>query len=307
MNALARRVAGDWFVLREASRSPEEIVEVLGSPDLPQIAEGLRNTFEEGTVEYKRGVSQPALLVLEESRFRSLEHGDLDSIERAFASMVYVTLVQRLICVGIIEVRDLRSDQIPIEDQATGDVKEIIGEIQARVRAEKGFRERPEVKNILLQVSKYRNEMDTLRKLTHNAPKETAAQIVRNSQATFGEIFASIRRNYQSIVKEDVARSPREVRNPLLKHELKPLAKLFMDQAQLFQEFRSTVAFVRTEQFRPRETLVDLADRHDEVRQTVENEKTRLVALGGSESAGRTLARQFATETLRVTRRLLPE
>ena len=215
-----------------------------------------------------------------------------------------VALIERLISIGAIEAKDIRTDEMPVEDQATDDVKEIIAEIQSRAKQESGFKERPEVKNILIQVSKYKNEMETLRKLTLNAPRDKAAQIVKNSQTTFGEIYASIRRNYQAIIRADMATEPREVRNPLLKYDLKPLAKVYMDQAQHYLEFRSTVAFVRTEQFRPREALVELSDRGDELRKAVSQEREKLEGIAGKQTAA--LARQFATESARALERLIP-
>ncbi len=306
LNALARKVAGDWFEVREASKSPDDLVGVLqlSWPDISEITEALRDSTEEGTLEYKTHALTPILSRLEEARFRSLEHEDLSHIESAFSRIIMVALIERLISIGTIEAKDIRADEAPVEDQTTDDIKEIISEIQSRAKEESGFKERPEVKNILMQVSKYKNEMETLRKLTHNAPRDKAAQIVKNSQTTFGEIYASIRRNYQAIVREDVAAEPREVRNPLLKYDLKPLAKVYMDQAQLFLEFRSSVAFVRTEQFRPRETLVDLSDRGDELRKAINHERERLEAVAGKQAAP--LTRQFATASARALERLIP-
>jgi hypothetical protein len=114
-----------------------------------------------------------------------------------------------------------------------------------------------------MQVSKYRNELETLKKLTQSAPADKRAAYVRNFQESTAKIFASVRRNYEQL--KSARRTPEQPRGRAtdwIPH--KELVHTMTEQARQLTEFRSTLAFARTENYRVREILVRVAGRRDE-------------------------------------------
>jgi hypothetical protein len=97
-----------------------------------------------------------------------------------------------------------------------------------------------------------------------------------NFTRTFNEIIGSIKRNYVTLLQEEVAvEKAGRPQFSLAVVPLKSLAPLLGDQAKELSRVRSTLAHSREDKYKTREVLVALYDgRHDLIRLIEEERKT---------------------------------
>ena len=211
--------------------------------------------------------------------------------------------IQRLLADGLLPLRPRQAkgedeasapDEPDQEEQA--DVKEIIAEVQERVKREPSLRTRQPVKNILMQLTRYSRELQDFRDLTERIPREKAPAVAVNFRKTTEEIYASIRRNYEQFVEEEQDAVPKEPHNILLRIDVKSLSRLYGEQAREASGVRSTVLYTRDEQYGTRELLIGLADQHGRFNRMVEAERARYTVLGGTPAVAREIAKAFGAE-----------
>ena len=296
MSELTRAVAGDWFDIREAARSLHALTEEL-NPDHVIMAEHagiLHLAMEQGVVEYKRTVLRRFFNCLSDLRYKAIETDILLEQERRLAVLIWVTLVQKLMCDGNLP---FGVAEAPAEaGEPSLEVREIISEILDAVAIDPATKSHPAVKNIMLQVGKYRRETENLKKLLGSAPEDKRAAIVKNSKAIFAEIFSSIKKNYGEFASEQARKKRPKVVNPLSPADLKPLSKMFLSQGEEFSRLRSTVAFARREQTGIREMLGSLEGQRDKTIGIVEREAEAYKVRAGSENAALRITRAFAVD-----------
>lgn len=296
MSELTRTVAGDWFDIREAARSLHALTDEL-NPDhvfMAEHAEILHLAMEQGVVEYKRTVLRRFFNCLSDLRYKAIETDILLEQERRLAVLIWVTLVQKLMCDGNLPFGSAKPP--PEAGEHSLEVSEIISEILDAVAIDPDAKSHPVVKNIMLQVGKYRRESENLKKLLGTAPEDKRAAIVKNSKVIFAEIFSSIKKNYAEFAAEQAEKKRPKVVNPLSPADLKPLSKMFLSQAEEFSRLRSTVAFARREQTGIREMLASLETQREKTLGMVEREAEAYKVRAGSENAALRITRAFAVD-----------
>lgn len=296
MSELTRAVAGDWFDIREAARSLSALTEEL-NPDHAFMAEHgeiLHLAMEHGVVEYKQTVLRRFFNRLSDLRYKAIETDILVEQERWLAVLIWVTLVQKLMCDGNLPFGS--SPPPPDAGEHSLEVSEIIREILDAVALDPNIKSHPAVKNIMLQVGKYRRESENLKKLLGTAPEDKRSAIVKNSKTIFAEIFASIKKNYAEFASEQAQKKRPKTANPLSPADLKPLSKMFLSQAEEFSRLRSTVAFARREQTGIREMLASLETHREKTLSMVEREAEAYKVRAGSENAALRITRAFAVD-----------
>lgn len=297
-----QRVRADWALIQGAGRDLEKIAELLelGREELESQIEPLKLSVEGGCVEYKQSLTNAIFRELENERYRSLPAATLDTISRNLGVFAYVATIQRLLADGQLPIRP-QPVKAPEEDPdpaaaESPDVKQIIAEIQRRVKEEPEIRTRQPVKNILMQLSRYTKELNDFREVTSRIPKDKAAAVAVNFRKTTDEIFASIRKNYEGLLRDEQDAVPREPGNVLLRIDLKSLAPIFQRQAKEAVAVRSSLHFALGEQFGTRELLIELADRHRDFDKLLDSERARYEELGGTREVGHEIALAFASE-----------
>src|SRR6056297_1532042 len=262
-----RRARADWAQFEAAGKDLGARARALGleRETLAGQIEPLKLALEGGSIEYKRTLLVEAFRAIEDARYRSLTSAQILGIARQFAIFTYVCTLQRLIADGTIVVRDRpageRAPAPPAEEAA--DVKSIIAEIQERVQHEPELRTRQPVKNILMQLSRYSRELEQFKEVTARTPADKRGGMAVNFRHTTDEIFASIRKNYEQLGREDrdaIASAPQHI---LLRLPVKKLAGLFLREARAGMEVRSGLLFAREEQSGTRELLLELAENRD--------------------------------------------
>jgi len=302
MSDRERRIRADWAAIQGTGRDLEKLAALLqlDRDALQAQVEPLKLSVENGCLEYKRSVLNRVFRELENERYKSLPAATLDAISSDLGVLVYVASIQRLIADG--QLRLSVQPPRPDEDQprppdgSTADVKEIIAEIQQRVKDEPDLRTRQPVKNILMQLSRYTREMNEFKELTSRIPKDKAGGVAANFRKTTDEIFASIRRNYDQLLSEEQQAVPKVPQNILQRIDLKSLSPIYLRQARESAAVRSTLAHAREEQYGTREILIELSGRHAESEKLVTLEGRRYQELGGTPTVAREIAKAFNSE-----------
>lgn len=315
-----RRVRSDWAQFEAAGRDLEGRARALDleREHLAAEIEPIELAIEGGLPEYKRGRLNEAFRILADARYRSLTSAQILDVARSFGLFAYVVTIQRLIADGTLRVREHPprdrhegSDEndapivaeAPPEPQSEIDVKQIIAEIQELVQNDPDARMRQPVKNILMQLSRYRRELEQVKEITARTTPDKRAPIAENFKKTSGEIFASIRRNYEQLGLAEREAVHVEPQNVLLRVAIKELVPLLNRQVRAAMEIRSSLLHAREEQYGTRETLLALADRRDATLALVAEEEKLYGRIAGTERLVRHVARSFALEVARRVER----
>jgi hypothetical protein len=298
-----RRVRAEWGQIQSAGRDLEALADLLGleREDLESQLEPLKLSVEEGCLEYKRNVLNSVFRELENERFKSLSSETLDRISRDLGIIVYVTTIQRLLADGQLPLRDHQArqgDDQPAEEESTPslDVKEIIADVQQRVKDDPDLRTNQPIKNVLMQLSRYSKEVNDFRELTARIPREKAAAVGANFQKTTDEIFASIRKNYEQYLADEQAALPKEPQNILMRIDLKTMVPVYQRQARETSTVRSSLGYARNEQSGTRGLLIEIAGRHPEFDRLIEEEGARYEQMGGTPALAGEIARAMTAE-----------
>ncbi|TVR59726.1 MAG: hypothetical protein EA426_06655 [Spirochaetaceae bacterium] len=304
MAGAVRRVTGDWIEIREAARDIDNLKKVIGVSEavLTSHAAALRAAVEGGVVEFKKTVLRDVFAVLREVKYRTVDHAQLRRLEDSLGGSIFATLLQRLIADGTLPHAGAKKKPIAELDEMR--ITDVVAEIHARIDENPDIKMNQFVKNIILQVSKYKKELTTFKKLAADAPPEKKMQYARNFHTSFAEITQSVRHNFAELLKEEAAEQRAAEADPLDRDEVKQFGKMYVEQARLMSEIRSSSVHAREEQLGLRELLAGLADREKQFFEPIDRENELYVALDGTEG-GRRLSRLFALETAHALERLV--
>ena len=275
MQELERRISGDWFDLREAGKDQYALIEHLGlsAQDLGRLAEELRGAVEEGLIEYKDMILRRAFITLEAVQFQSVRFEELQAREQPLKDLVFIVLLQRLLCIGVIPLPKSKEGQGYSPDQL--EVNAVLADIRNRIKRDPNFQKHPAVKNIFVQVALYQKEKKKMEELLPMIQAEKMDVFRANFGATFKRIIDSIKKNYSDILKEEESRRlDRENRKDLLQRvPLKDLAPFLQNQAQAVCRLCSTLAYAREDKYKTRGILVDLYKQKEEYFKRIESEQ----------------------------------
>jgi hypothetical protein len=257
---LERRISGDWIEAREAAADQYNLVKFfqLTPERLHDIARSLRLSVEEGILEYKGALLRPVFVSLETMQYQSVSFVELELHDRPLENLLFVILLQRLVCSGLIAPAKGRT-AIPIPVEAIG-VNAILADIKQRIRLNGDFQKHPSVKNIFVQVTIYQKEKKKMEDLLPTIMEDKRETFRRNFQEIFQKIFDSIRKNYAELLAEEEARRLElEGQSDILyRASLKSLVPLLNDQAKEVSRLRSTLAFARADKYKTRAVLVSV-------------------------------------------------
>ncbi|MFW5688140.1 MAG: hypothetical protein ACOC1U_01100 [Spirochaetota bacterium] len=299
MSDLNRRTRADWAQFEAAGRDLEARADALDleREDLAAEIEPLRLASEGGSIEYKRNLLSTSFRAIEDARYRSLTAKQIAGVATEFAKFVYIATAQRMMADGTLAIRDHpRAEGERYEPEPVTDVKQIIAEIQERVKDDPEARMKQPVKNILMQLSRYSRELEQFKEVTARTQADKRAPIAANFRRTTEEIFASIRRNYEQLLEDERSAVASQPKHILLRLPIKKLSGLFLRQAKAAMEIRSGLLWARDEQSGTRERLLELADRHDQLMATMKDEEKQYNELGGTPRIALEIARAFARE-----------
>ena len=264
---LQSRISGDWIELRNAGREPEQLEELLGLTSHAPFAREIASSVEGGVVEAKRRRLAKLFEILEDIKYRSKSMGQLEAQVGSIASLIFAIFAERGLLEGSIALPSERDDtsENQTERVKQKEIRDIIEDVQTIVATDPSAKMGAAIKNILLQVNKYRSELENLKRLTYNASEEKKQAYAANFQKSFSDIFASIRKNYAEYLQQQEQQAHAAERKLLDGLDTKALVRHLTAEAQALSAFRSTILYVRREQVGVLENLTRLADRKDEL------------------------------------------
>lgn len=300
-------------------------------------ADDLERAIEGGIWEFKRRRLVVQLAKLEEAAYSSELFGALARERIATTALLTVCATQRALLAG--ELRFLSSEEetassaetaetaetadtiaagaapateAPQVSDAAGDasgdatvnadIKKIVADVQEIVAADPTMKMNAAIKNIMLQLAKYREEASTYQKLKEQATSYRLEMYSKTFSSSFGKIFESIRKNYRSFLEEQEDIRRRSRGTVLDSIDPKPWVRLLLQQMEEISRIRATFLFVEREHSGMREPLVALAKRREAITSLLDAEQQLAEDLAGGEDAGHRLGRILALEIARRLR-----
>ena len=152
-------------------------------------------------------------------------------------------------------------------------VRAILADVNTRITTNPALRTNPAIKNILMSVQRYNTENRKMRELLPSIKTEMRTSFLSNFSRTFEEIIGSIRRNYATILQEQLeAEAVPQEGFSLSLLPLKELSPAQASQAKEIARVRSTLGHARDEKYKTREVLVRLYDGRQAVLKLIEEE-----------------------------------
>ncbi len=310
MTGLETQISGDWFDIRERIRKTDEILALLWPDEantsglFSRVATALEAAFEGGIVEYKNNVVRRIGSVLEEAAFSSEFVKKIPNLVEETQALIYATALERGILaqeVRLVPDRDESEDAEPAT-MSDAHIKSIIADVKEIVANDPSARMNNAIKNILLQLNKYRDEVNAFSSLKAKSDPDRLEAITKNFQASFGNIFDSIRRNYSQFQEEQRLSMRRERGDVIKRTDTTALQKHLASEIEDFSRVRSTLVHVSREHYHMREPLVKLGESLAQTEALLEEEVALAENASGSEMAGAALLRLLAREIARILR-----
>ncbi len=309
MEEVSKKIAGDWFDIRESMDNPDSLERYLGLTGalLRKTATDIRLSVEEGIVEFKRGRIIAVYNFIESFKYDSRGFDDLSGLGADMTALLFAVLMQRLIATGDIKRRQAThpegSGEAAQQEQPPSgpEIKEVIAFIGERMKKDPGFATLPEVKNILMQVKIYQKEFATFNELKANILPEKAKSFAENFRNTFANITKKIQENYTAIIAQEERDTRKAPPVGLLdRHELNQMAPLLLSQAKEISGVRSTLLFAGKERYKTRDILATVAGQRDAILSLFSQEMERYGVLEPFGNGARGLARAIGDEVVRV-------
>lgn len=269
MENLEKKIIGDWIDVREESKDLYSLYDLFKIPItlLGLEVKKLDSSSELGIIEYKKSVLNTIFRTLANVKYKSLNLEIIAKLEKAAELLLFVDLIQKLIASGALKLDDEKVEtRVSANDI---EINHILKDILGRVKKNPALSKRLEVKNILVQFTIYKNERETLSKLAQTMKHKSPA-FIQNVKTTFERIYASIRKNYEVLLKEDTGTIVKE--NVLKTVRGKKLSGILFNQAKEFTRILSTLKFVLTEKYKTREILMELYKTKTKIFEFLESE-----------------------------------
>ena len=310
MQDLERRVTGDWYDVREAARDAESLAGYFKIPEdqLKTQIEKLEFALEQGVVEYKRSSLAPLFNMLENARFSSPAFDVLKKQLGFTGALLFVMLVEKQYADGALKIAHEKRQAQGVAPEAL-DLKEILKDINSRIKQAPDSAKNPLIKNLLLQASQLRAERENMQKLLPTIKAESRETFLQNYQKTFAGYVEKIKRNYAALIGEELPQV--EGPRPILELvDLGAVAENLAAQCEAVSRLRSTVAFVIEGKYKIRDILLGLANRKAPLLALLTRETALYVKMESAVAPGRlegdgSTARAFCREIIRYLERQL--
>ncbi|MFW5695421.1 MAG: hypothetical protein ACOCYB_09640 [Alkalispirochaeta sp.] len=319
MAGLDQLAGGEWFEIKERAHRPEQLFEYLcvespASRDREALrravetqADALDSAIEGGVFEFRLHELSLIFGELAEAEYSSEVFGRLADLEFRLTGIVLITAVQRALLTRDMEFVSQEEEQDASEraEQAaeSADVNQIIADVKEIVQADPNAKMNAAIKNILLQLQKYREETATYRKLKEQANSYRLEMYSRTFAATFNQIFDSIRKNYATFLEEQEEAKRRGRKSVVQDLDTRTWTRDLTHHIEQLSWARSTVMFARKEHAGVREPLVRLSRQRDAYLKQIAGEKDTAADAAGGEAAAHRLSRFIARDTALRLRR----
>lgn len=308
MNSLDQVRQGTWRAVQERLRRPRDLLTLYfrdpfqesARRELQETARELRDAAEGGVLEVKRRRFSRLYQELAEAQFSNTPLRHLPELATRGALLVVVGGIQGAL------LRDQSTwrgqalltpgdspgapEEEPGETGTAGEISRIIADVKDIIATDPSARMDGAIKNILVQLQKYKTEAATFRKLREQATDYRLEMYARTFSATFQDIFASIRRNYREYQAREQDTPPLDTAEWL---------RVVVDQMEEAHRIHATALFLTTEQSNLREPLVALARRAETAGALLDRDQEAARSCAGGDQEAWRLNRAIAQEAAR--------
>lgn len=313
MSELERTVQGEWFEIRERRHHPDRIAAYVCGFEGERpfavfaraAADGLQNAVEGGVLEFKRGQVAALYAQLAEAAYGNDVFTELASFVHRAGAIQLVIAYQRALLAEAITPPTAESEY---HTNAAGaeqqDINAIIGDVRDIIAADPSAKLNASIKNIVVQLQRYRAEQATYQKLKEQADVTRLELYARTFATTFSGIFDSIRRNYASYLEEHERAERPQQRSVLVPaSRTEAWRTLLLAQAEDIARVRGVARFALHEHSGMRAPLVEESAAAERVIARIESERSHADEAAGGAKAGAQLLRGLALQIEQLLRR----
>ncbi|MCL2294813.1 MAG: hypothetical protein FWC36_08110 [Spirochaetes bacterium] len=310
MAELGKEIIGSWF---EIKSNIENIIHLrdyfkLIDTEMKNTITKLHISIEEGIIEYKKQAFNKAFYLIKSLNFDAKAIPLLKETANDINCLTYVILLQRLISKKAIKSKTSQNESNTDEEKhySVEEVGEIIKETQDAIKKQPGLKSNKNVTNILIQVQKYKKELESIKKILPHLPADKQENFRANSKSTINEIFSKLVISYEAFIKETNT-SPENTKkqNIFETYDFLPIAELFKKQAEISDKIKTTFLFADRERFKILETVHTLKTLEEKIKELLKKEYEYYHNVSLSEAGKREVSRQFCIETIKILEKQL--
>ena len=303
MAELEKEVIGSWF---EIKSNIENIVNLRDHFDLTDAE--IKNTIgklhisvEEGIIEYKKKVFAKSFSIINSLNFDTTALPLLKETANDINCLTYVILIQRLIAKKAVKPKISQYKEIE-KHYSADEVGEIIKEVQDEIKYHPDLKSNKNVTNILIQVQKYKKELEAFKKIMPNLPPDKQENFKINSKNTINDILAKLVTGYEALIKETSSGMQEKSRkNDIFEdYDFTPIVELLKKQAEISDRIKATFNFADKERYKILETVRTLKSFEEKIKESLKKEYDYYHSVSLSEAGRREVSRQFCFETIKI-------
>ncbi len=314
MAELEKEIIGSWFEIKSNIENINNLRDYfkLTDEELGSTAEKLRSSIEGGIIEYKKSLLNSAFSLIDSLNYDTSSLPLLKETAKNINCLTYVMLIQRLITKKAIKLKYAQNENQenaqeaePQKQYSIAEIGEIIKEVQELVKADNNLKSNKNVINISIQISKYKRELESMKKIFPNIPPDKRENFRLNYTKTVNDIFLKLLNSYRLLIEEH--NLPEENSNRqthiLERYDLSIVSELIKKQAESSDRIKTTFMFADRERFKILETIQTLKTFEKSLNESLLKEEKHYYNMALSESGKREISRQFCLEIIRILER----
>ncbi len=310
MENLQKEITGSWFDIKSVMENPVELFDYFEftKNELESVTEELYIAVEWGILEYKSKIINAVFNLTESLKYDTAALSRIGSITEKLGSLIYIVLLQRLISKKTVKLKH-RSEEASEEETveptriSISEIGNIIKEVQELISRDPSEKSNKNIQNILIQINKYRNENESMKKLINNIPKDKLDNFKANYSQNINKILSSLIISYKEFLREKEGKTSHRPQNPLELHDLTILSELLKKQAEEISAVKTTLDYAAKERFRIREIILTADPRINRLKKYSEEEKKKYFNMALSEHGSRELSRNISLEIIENLKR----
>ncbi|MCL2480854.1 MAG: hypothetical protein FWF38_03990 [Spirochaetaceae bacterium] len=303
MAELEKEIIGSWF---EIKSNTEHLVNLrdyfkLTDKEIKNTIEKLHISVEEGIIEYKKKIFGQPFSIINSLNFDASAMPLLKEVANDINCLTYVILLQRLISKKAVKPKTSqdKEDNVIEKHYSVAEVGEIVKEIQDEIKEHPDLKSNKNVINILIQVQKYKKELESIKKIMPNLPPDKQENFKINSKNAINEILSKLVISYETLLKEANI-TQKNSKNIFETYDFLPIVEHLKKQAEISDKIKVTFNFADRERFKILETVRTLKAFEEKIKELLKKEYDYYHSVSLSEAGKREISRQFCLETIKI-------
>ncbi|MDX9799936.1 MAG: hypothetical protein RBT69_01220 [Spirochaetia bacterium] len=311
MVELEKEIIGSWFEIRSNIENIANLRDYfkLSDEDLKKTAIKLKASIEGGITEFKKTELKSVYNLIASLDYDTSSLHLIKETANNINCLTYVILIQRLITKKAVKLRapqaeeqENEAEKESVRKYSLTEIIEIIKEVQELVKKDPLLKSNKNVINILVQVSKYKKENETMKKILPNIPADKKEIMRLNYSKTLNEIISKLLVSYKALTTEDklIDEKKRENKHILETYDLSIAAELLKKQAETSDRIKTTLVYADREKFRILEIIQTIKQFEKSFNESFAIEEKHYYNMALSEAGKREISRQFCLEIIKI-------